>query len=240
MRGPVVAAILVALVTTLLTADEIPGEKMAVSQSVQSYLKAREAEFDQIPAERKAELRKIATYVQTRAHANQPIKLTCICTHNSRRSQMSQIWAAAAARYYGIRGVETYSGGTEATAFNPRAVAAMQRAGILIEKTNSLVQGEFDANPRYAVRFVDGEPALICYSKVHHETPNPKSEFCAIMTCSQADNSCPVVSGCSLRVAITYDDPKASDNTSKEAATYDERCQQICREMSYLFSQVER
>ncbi|MCK4776283.1 MAG: protein-tyrosine-phosphatase, partial [Candidatus Krumholzibacteria bacterium] len=63
-------------------------------------------------------------------------------------------------------------------------------------------------------------------------------DFCAVMTCSQADKNCPVVVGASMRVAIPYDDPKAFDGTDQEAANYDERCRQISREMLYLFSAV--
>jgi len=205
-----------------------------VSQPLQSYLKERTAEFDRIPTERKADLKKIADYVKTQSDAKQTSKLTFICTHNSRRSHLSQIWAAVAANYYGVTGVETYSGGTEATAFNPRAIAAIQRAGVSVEKTDD------GKNPRYGVRFQKTGDSLICFSKVYDEAPNPKEAYCAVLTCSQADKNCPIVNGSTLRVAIPFEDPKVADDKPEEKATYDERCQQICREMLYLFSQVTR
>ena len=59
------------------------------------------------------------------------------------------------------------------------------------------------------------------------------------MTCSRADESCPVVMVADLRVGIPYDDPKAADGTPEESARYDERCKQIATEMFYLFSLVE-
>lgn len=201
---------------------------------LQNYLKDRTAEFDRISVERKAELKKIADYVKGQSEANQPSKLTFICTHNSRRSHLSQIWAAVAANYYGLNDVETYSGGTEATAFNPRAIAAIERAGLTVSKV------EDGKNPRYGVRFQKTGDPLICFSKVYDEAPNPKEDYCAVMTCSQADKNCPIVKGSALRVAIPFEDPKAADDKPEEQATYDERCQQICREMMYLFSQVKR
>lgn len=239
------AAISLILMASQMIADENVVESKLVKTTgvfpeLESYIKARQADFGQLSAERKADLRRIAAYVQARRLAHQPIRLTSLCTHNSRRSQMSQIWIAAAARYYGVEGVESYSGGTEATAFNPRAVAAVRRAGVQIEKLGSVAAREVDANPRYAVRFFEGDPSLICYSKTYRDAVNPTGEFCAVMTCSHADTNCPVVAGCELRVAITYDDPKVSDNSSDEIATYDERCRQICRDMLYLFSQVQR
>jgi arsenate reductase (thioredoxin) len=102
---------------------------------IDSYVASITKEFDLIPEERKKALKKLSLYVQTKVKADEPVKLTFICTHNSRRSHMSQIWAQTAAYYYGIKGVETYSGGTEATAFNARAVKAMQKAGFKIDKS---------------------------------------------------------------------------------------------------------
>ena len=201
--------------------------------AVQKYLEERAGEFDQILGERKVALQELAGYVRSRAKAGKPARFTFICTHNSRRSHLSQIWAAAAADFYNVRGVESFSGGTEATAFNPRAIAAIERAGLKVEKT------EEGKNPRYAVRFRETPTPLICFSKVYKDAPNPKDDFCAVMTCSQADKNCPVVAGCSLRVAIPFEDPKVSDDTPEEGATYDARCQQICREMLYVFSQAK-
>lgn len=199
---------------------------------VQRYIQERAHEFDQIPADRKRDLKKIVEYVASQKNAGEPARLVFICTHNSRRSHMAQIWAAIAAQNYGVSKVESYSGGTEATAFNPRAVAALRRAGIKIEKMTG------DKNPPYAVRVQEqGEP-IVAFSKVYTDEPNPKKDFCAIMTCSQADKACPLVRGCSLRVAVPYDDPKAADNTPEEAAKYDERAAQISREMLFLFSEL--
>lgn len=200
--------------------------------TVQKYVQQRLTEFDQIPAERKTQLKKIALYVKSRVDAGETARLTFICTHNSRRSHMSQIWAAVAARHYGIKGVETFSGGTEATAFHPRAIAAIERAGLKVEKAND------SKNPHYAVRFQATNEPLDCFSKAYSDAPNPKRDFCAVMTCTQADKNCPLVTGCSLRVAIPFDDPKVADGTPEEAGKYDERCAQISREMLYLFSEV--
>jgi protein-tyrosine-phosphatase len=222
-------ALLMLMAATVLAAEPV-GERAVIYPGVRTYLEKRTAEFDQIPAERKAALGKLAEYVKTRTAAGKPVRLTFICTHNSRRSHLSQIWSATAAEFYGIPGVETFSGGTEATAFNPRAVGAIERAGLKVEKTDAA------KNSKYAVRFRESGHPLLCFSKVYNEAPNPKSDFCAVMTCSQADQNCPVVEGSGLRVAIPFEDPKVSDDTPQEAAIYDERCQQICREMMYLFS----
>lgn len=234
MRLPAIVSVLALFgAAETLFGEEKAGESL-LFPSLETYVNQRSREFDSIPAERKAQLEKVAQYVTKRVKAGQTARLTFICTHNSRRSHMSQIWAEVAASKFEIPGVETFSGGTEATAFNPRAIAAMERAGMKVETTDN------NKNPRYEVRYRETNDPLICFSKVYNESPNPKEDFCAVMTCSHADTNCPIVKGSSSRVAIPFDDPKVADGTPEEASKYDERCAQICREMLYVFSRVER
>jgi arsenate reductase (thioredoxin) len=198
------------------------------------YMSARASAFDAIPDDRKADLARVAEYIRERLSNSEPAKLTFICTHNSRRSHLSQIWAQVAAEFYGLEGVETYSGGTESTALNPRAVAAMQRCGLRITTTDDPAA----INPRYHVLTSDRSAPKVCYSKVYDASPNPIKGYCAVMTCSQADQACPLVMGCDLRVPVRYEDPKDADDTPLEARRYDERCAQICTEMLYMMSLV--
>ncbi|XZE53460.1 protein-tyrosine-phosphatase [Planctomycetaceae bacterium SH139] len=197
------------------------------------YLGERMSAFELISEDRKLALGKIADYIRDRVAKSEPAKLTFICTHNSRRSHLSQIWARVAADYYGLDGVETFSGGTEATAFNPRAVAAMQRCGLRITADDVAA-----TNPRYAVSAAPASTPQICFSKVYDAPPNPNSDYCAVMTCSQADETCPLVMGCDLRTPIRYEDPKVADDSDLESQRYDERAAQICSEMLYLMSRV--
>lgn len=200
---------------------------------VESYISKRIAEFDQIPTQRKELLAKLAKYVEEQSQSGKQVKLTFICTHNSRRSHISQLWAAVAAKQYTFDNVETYSGGTEATAFNPRAVAAMVRAGFKIDKEAE------DKNPRYHVQYGEKTVPFVCFSKKYDSETNPAGDYCAVMVCSEADKGCPVVNGAQLRLAISFEDPKVADGTDEEAARYDERCAQIAREMLYTFSLVK-
>lgn len=208
-------------------------ESKTMYPKLSTYIESVVSEIDAIPQERKNQLKKIALFVQTKKQSNEPANLTFICTHNSRRSHMSQIWASTAAAYYGIEdGVNTYSGGTEATAFNPRAVAAIERAGFRVENPG----GE---NPRYKVSYAVGDVPMECFSKKYDDPSNANENFAAVMTCSEADKNCPFIPGASLRVPIPYVDPKEADGTDQEAAIYDERCKQIATEMFYMMSQVK-
>ncbi len=219
----------------MLCANNSPENKgVAMFDSLHTYIDQRQAEFGDIPAERKRQLDALADYIASRAQSNKPVRLNFICTHNSRRSHMGQIWAAVAANAYNIDRVQTYSGGTEATAFNPRAVAALRRAGLTIKQTTT------DENPIYHVTYSDRAMPITSFSKVYDHAPNPKREFAAIMTCSSADKACPAVPGADQRFAITYEDPKAFDGTDKEATMYDERCAQIARDLLYVFSNVKK
>ncbi|MCU0714656.1 MAG: protein-tyrosine-phosphatase [Pirellula sp.] len=207
----------------------------AIFPSVTEYLEACRKEFHAIPDDRKQVLESVAKFVQKELQSKRPARLTFICTHNSRRSHLSQIWAQVAAAYYRVHPVETFSGGTEATALNPRAVAAMRRAGLSIAAKDPNT-----SNPIYEVQFASDVQPMLAFSKIYNSPPNPVEGYCAIMTCSHADEACPLAMGCASRIAVRYDDPKASDDTPEESAIYDERCRQICREMLYLFSKAER
>lgn len=200
-----------------------------------SFLADREAERDLIPAERKLDLLKISKYISAKLQNGEPVLLTFICTHNSRRSHLSQIWARIAADYCGLPGIETFSGGTEATAMNPRAVTALRTVGLQIE-TDDAESG----NPLYTVHASEVLPPQECFSKVFNAAPNPTKNYCAVMTCSHADENCPVAMGCDLRVAVRYEDPKEADGTPMESDRYLERSSQICREMLWLMSQISR
>ena len=201
--------------------------------TLQSKIDQLKKEFDQIPAQRKETLQEFTRFVQGKINVGQPVYLNFICTHNSRRSHLSQLWAQSAAYYYGIKNVSCFSGGTEATAFNPRAVKAIQDVGFSIKVTKD---GD---NPVYEVRFDNDAPPVIAFSKKYDDPFNHNKDFAAIMTCSHADENCPLVLGASGRIALTYDDPKQFDGTPQEAAKYAERVHQIGREIFYAFSQVK-
>lgn len=197
-----------------------------------SYIDNLKESFSLIPDGRKELLNKVANYINSELMDQEPVKLNFICTHNSRRSHFGQIWAQIAAFYYGFEDIETFSGGTEATAFNPNAVAALERAGFQISKE------EGDENPVYEVSFSEEYDALPCFSKTFDDPENPDSDFAAIMTCDHADENCPFIPGAEFRAAVTYRDPKEADGTTEEAQTYDERCHQIATEMFYLMANV--
>jgi arsenate reductase len=173
--------------------------------------------------ERRSRLEAIAEFVRTRPDP----QLVFICTHNSRRSQMAQIWAQAASAHFAVH-LSAHSGGTEVTALHPHAVDALREAGFLIESAG---QGN---NPRYEARYAEGGSPITLFSKVYDSAPNPSSGFCAVMTCSTADADCPVVTGAARRVALPYDDPKDSDGTGREAEVYGLRCRQIAAEMAWM------
>lgn len=207
-------------------------EQPRLLSGIQRYLEERSMEFDRISPERAVLLMRLAQHVHRELAEHDRARLVFICTHNSRRSQIAQLCCAAAATQVGVAGVETFSGGTEGTAFHPSAVAALVRAGFAIERTT---EGE---NPVHHARFTEGLPPAVCFSKRFDDPPNPTEGFAAVMTCTEADGACPAVPGASARFALPYDDPKASDGGPEEAETYDERCRQIAREMLYAFSQV--
>jgi len=221
------------IITTSITNPAPMANEKLLNESLQAYVEKAVSDFSQIPQERKTDLEKIASFIQAKVEAGEPVQLTYICTHNSRRSHFGQLWGATAAAYYNIPNIKTFSGGTEATAFNERAVAACKRVGFEIK---TVTQGK---NPVYEVKYAANAEPIRLFSKLFSDSSNPQNDFCAIMTCTQADEACPVVKGASLRVSVPYEDPKHFDGQPNETEKYDERCKQIATETLYVFSKVK-
>ncbi|WP_299062344.1 protein-tyrosine-phosphatase [uncultured Polaribacter sp.] len=185
-----------------------------------------------ITEDRKTVLQPLTDFIQTKVSNNEEIRINFICTHNSRRSHLSQVWAQTMASYFNIKNVFCYSGGTEATALFPMAAETLQKSGFKIQKLSE------ENNPVYSIKYGDNEHPIIGFSKKLDDAFNPKSAFAAIMTCSQADGGCPFIAGAEKRIPITFEDPKAFDNTPQQAEKYNERSIQIATELFYVFSQI--
>lgn len=188
---------------------------------------------DTISETRKEVLQPLADYIQSKVNNNLEIRINFICTHNSRRSHLSQIWAQTIASYFAIKNVFCYSGGTEATAVYPMVIKTLNQSGF---KINALSN---DKNPIYSIKYSNNEHPIIGFSKTLDDDFNPQSQFAAIMTCSQADGGCPFIAGAEQRIPITFEDPKAFDNTPQQEEKYNERSLQIATEMLFIFSQIK-
>jgi arsenate reductase (thioredoxin) len=210
------------------------GDHANLLPELKPYVNEVANELGTVSAERRDVLDRIAKDVAGRLEAGKRADMTFICSQNSRRSHMSQIWAATAAYYYGLDNVHAYSGGTHATACNCRTVAAMRRVGFDIQDATT---GE---NPIYLVRYATDRPVIKAYSKLYNGSGNPRRDFIALMTCSVADKSCPVVAGAVSRYPIHYMDPRLCDDTPTETSAYNERCREIAREMFYIMSEVRK
>ena len=161
--------------------------------------------------------------------------LITICTHNSRRSQLSEAWIKAGAQYFDLGMIEAYSGGTEATAFNLRMVVALRQSSFHLHTDGP------KNNPFYTLQALQEEKSPhIMFSKVYDHPRNPREDFIALMVCNHADEACPIVSGASHRISLPYLDPKEYDDTPMEDQMYKEKVDEIGREMLYLLHHVSK
>lgn len=213
---------------------ELKFEKGDLRDSLTHYIRANVLDFNPISKERKELLDEMAGHILEKVRDNQPVNLIFICSQNSRRSHMSQLWAQVAASYYEIPHIHCYSGGTGATAFNPRAVRALQRSGFRIDMSTD------GPNPVCKVVYAEGVEPVEAFSKKFSDPFNPQKKFSAVMTCSEADEACPIVPGAEVRFSIPYEDPKVADYTPEEETKYDKQCMQIANEMFYVFSKIKR
>lgn len=190
--------------------------------------------FENISNDRKNILQPLIDYIQGKVNSKKPVNLNFICTHNSRRSHLSQVWAQTSASFYNIDNVHCYSGGTQETALFPKIVETLENQGFQILKVAD------SKNPIYAIKFDVNCLPIIGFSKKYDDAYNPISNFAAILTCSQADDGCPFIAGAERRIPITYEDPKISDGTAEQTEVYKQRSFQIATEMMYIFSQITK
>lgn len=208
-------------------------------QPTQSLLFSEIAHFiatiqtETIISERLEIMQDLIDFIQDKVSNSREIRLNFICTHNSRRSHFSQIWAQTMAFHFNIKNIFSYSGGTETTAVYPIVLTTLKQIGFEIEAISA---GE---NPVYSIKYASNQHPIITFSKNLDADFNPKSEFAAVMTCSQAEGGCPFIFGAEKRISITYDDPKAFDNSPFQSEKYYERSLQIATELYYIFSKIK-
>lgn len=188
--------------------------------------------FHEIPEPRASMLNKGSEYIRIQRHKNKVVNLLFVCTHNSRRSQFGEIAATLAAAYYNLPKLNSYSAGTEITAFHPNAINALNETGFQINSNKSSV-----INPVYSVKF--GEHFVNnCYSKHINDPIIPKENLLAIYTCSEVETACPVIVGAQSHLSLPYPDPKISDGSGHELETYGNTFRNICLEIFYMLSKV--
>lgn len=187
---------------------------------------------EHIPTERRASLNELVQCMQQLLASSAPIRLNFICTHNSRRSHFAQIWAQTMASHFNIQQVYCYSGGTETTALFDKV------ADTLINQGFEVIQLSEGSNPVYAIKYDANESPIIGFSKEYHHKFNPPTDFLAIMTCSSADQGCPIVFGATNRFSIKYEDPKMYDATEIMNEQYHQKSLEIGQEMWYVFSKI--
>lgn len=207
-----------------------------LNPTLHAYVQARGTEFDQISPARREELKPLSDYIHQQTVAGKPIQVLFVCTHNSRRSQMSQAWAQALAAHLGIARMKAQSAGLEQTAFNARAVDALKRAGFTATAQDSKKPDGLHYTLTYGTQ---GEHLAHMHSKTLESLRGEWKDFAAVMTCAEADGQCPYVPGATARIKLTYEDPKVADGTPQEAALYDERCAQIARELLWALTQAQ-
>ena len=207
---------------------------LSLSTEITELINSLKTEFDQISEDRKSELRTLGGMITSQIKEHGTAKVTFVCTHNSRRSTLSEIWLRLAAAHYEMRTITSFSGGTESTAFNHRMVAAVKAAGIGLTTVK-----EDKVNPTYKLNLDTsaGDQGLMFSKKYDHEY-NPSENFIAVMVCDHADHNCPIVSGASYRMPLTYLDPKASDDTPQEAQAYGDKVREIGREILYMVDYI--
>lgn len=183
---------------------------------------------------RKSLLLKIAdTIREAYLSNNRQVSINFICTHNSRRSQLGQVWTFFASHYFGLN-ISSFSGGTEVTAFHRNTVRTLKDVGFTFN-----VEEFSHQNPVYQVSFEGTDDFVLGFSKTFDHSIN-KAPFIAITTCDSADENCPYIAEAMHRFHLPYIDPKGSDGTPDQDTAYLKTNEMVAAEMYFIFEQVKK
>jgi len=186
-----------------------------------------------INIDRKEILLKIVNFIAGEYAKTGEVNLNFICTHNSRRSQLGQVWAFFAADYFDLN-INSFSGGTEVTAFFRNTVKTLQKIGFTFQVADFSHQ-----NPKYVISFEGTSKSILGFSKVYDDSEN-KNPFVAITTCNNADTNCPYIPEALQRFHLPFVDPKSSDGTEQQDETYLKTSKQIAAEIFFIFNEVKK
>jgi arsenate reductase (thioredoxin) len=178
-------------------------------------------------------LTSIAQFIAEEIKANKKVNLNYICTHNSRRSQLAQVWSSYACNYFKLSEVNSFSGGTAITAFYRNTVKTLQEVGFNFQIVEFSHQ-----NPVYAINYKNCIDPIIGYSKLYDDEYN-KKPFIAIITCSNAEENCPFIPDTIERFHLPFNDPKSFDNSLNQAEKYMETNKQIAGEIHFIFEKIK-
>lgn len=186
----------------------------------------------EIALERKQSLNKLAEILSKELKATNKVNILFICTHNSRRSQFSQVWCQYIAEMFEFNNITCYSGGTEVTSVYPQVIDTLKEHGFHITSSSEL------DNPVYQLG-KDDEKKMSLFSKLYFDPSIPEKDFVAILTCDEANEMCPNIPGAKIRFPLSYVDPKFSDNTPNQNIEYKHTSTTIAGEMYYVFSKIK-
>ncbi|AUC84734.1 hypothetical protein CW731_05240 [Polaribacter sp. ALD11] len=181
--------------------------------------------------DRKRILFKISETVANEYAKSNLVNLNFICTHNSRRSQLGQVWAFYAANYFDLN-IHAFSGGTEVTAFYRNTVKTLQSVGFDFK-----VEDFSHQNPKYLISFIGSKKTILGFSKRFDNEINVEP-YIAITTCNNADKNCPFIPTAIERFHLPFTDPKDSDGTPEQTAAYLKTNEQIAAEVYYIFAEI--
>lgn len=182
---------------------------------------------------RKSLLLRIADkIVETYKENDGKVSINFICTHNSRRSQLGQVWTFFAAHYFDLN-ITAFSGGTEVTAFNRNTVRTLKSVGFTFQ-----VEEFSHQNPVYQVSFEGTKHHILGFSKTFDHEIN-EAPYIAITTCDSADQNCPYIAEALHRFHLPYTDPKYSDGTPEQEAAYLKTNGEVASELYFVFMKVK-
>ncbi len=159
----------------------------------------------------RATIHDLAAHVARRVRDGLHTSVVFAGRQNARRSVLAEVWAVTAARAQGLRGISFHSAGLQPTDVHPNTLAALRRAGFLVEARpggGALVRVEPDASP------------IEVFAKDLEHSSVRRRDLTLVSVCKRLDDS-PMTKRAEQLFRVHFADPAEYDGMRHAERAYD-------------------
>tara|TARA_Y100001949_G_C15986510_1_gene330879 strand:+ start:2001 stop:2567 length:567 start_codon:yes stop_codon:yes gene_type:complete len=167
---------------------------------------------------RKKRLDNIASVINE--NLNKTRSIVFLCTHNSRRSQICEVWGKVFAEIYRKK-ININSAGAFKTVVHSQVYESIVKCGLVVDNKKEI--------------FFDKKKFKLNSKTIDSLT---MKNFIAVMTCSNAEKSCPNDPRSIRNIKMFFNDPRIYDETDKMSREYLNTTIYIAEELNYIFKNI--
>ena len=204
------------------------GNTGTIYPYIREYVRDFSGEFSIIPEERRHRLDRLASDLSRLSLTGNPVQLLFLDTRQAALGLLAHMWMEVALKHYDLPHFSVYSGGLFPDKFNHNALFALERAGLIIYRTQTVGADNF------VIKFAFDEKSIVVYPRKydHRTIPRQGVYVCTLDELSEAN--IPESLRTPMRLSLIYLDPELTETNEMVFESYDRLCRQFAVEMFYV------